>query len=78
LGIDRKTVQRRLAEEKTSFSEIVDAVRSEMVKQRVCGRERSLSDCAEMLGFSDLSSFSRWFKKRFGCSASEWRAKGVI
>jgi AraC-like DNA-binding protein len=78
LGIDRKTVHRRLAEESKSFSEVVDAIRTEIVKQHIEDRERPLSDVAEMLGFSDVSAFSRWFKRRFGCSVSEWRANSLI
>lgn len=78
LGIDRKTVHRRLAEESKSFSEVVDAIRTEIVKQHIEDRERPLSDVAEMLGFSDVSAFSRWFKRRFGCNVSEWRANSLI
>jgi AraC-like DNA-binding protein len=74
LGIDRKTVHRRLAQEGTSFSAIVDGVRTQTVSQHIEDRERPLSDVAEMLGFSDVSAFSRWFKRRFGRSVSEWRA----
>jgi AraC-like DNA-binding protein len=74
LGVDRKTVHRRLVEEETSFSAIVDAVRTELVNRYVENRERPLGVVAEMLGFSELSAFSRWFKKRFGRSVSAWRS----
>jgi AraC-like DNA-binding protein len=74
LSVDRKTVHRRLEEEGTSFSAIVDEVRTELVNRYVENRERPLHVVAEMLGFSDASAFSRWFKRRFGCSVSAWRA----
>jgi AraC-like DNA-binding protein len=73
-GVDRKTVHRRLAEEETSFSAILDAVRTELVNRYIDNRERPLVVVAEMLGYSDLSAFSRWFKRRFGRSVSAWRA----
>jgi len=74
LGIDRKTVHRRLEAEGTTFTAIVDAVRTDMVEHHIEDRRRPLSDFAEMLGFSDISAFSRWFKRRFGRSVSQWRA----
>lgn len=74
LGIDRKTIHRRLEAEDTSFSAIVDTVRTDMVNHHLEDRRRPLSEFAQMLGFSDISAFSRWFRRRFGRSVSQWRA----
>jgi AraC-like DNA-binding protein len=74
LGIDRKTVHRRLEAEGTNFSAIVDAVRTDIVEHHIEDRQRTVSDFARMLGFSEISAFSRWFKRRFGRSVSQWRA----
>ena len=38
---------------------------------------RSLTEIAELLGFTAPSSFSRWYLTQFGCSAKESRAKGA-
>ena len=35
--------------------------------------ERPLTDLSGLLGFSELSVFSRWFAHRFGCTATAWR-----
>ena len=78
MGVDRKTVHRHLAEEGTTFSAIVDAVRTELANRYIANRERPLSVVAEMLGFSHSSAFSRWFKKRFGRSVSAWRATNHV
>ncbi len=75
LGIDRRTLQRRLARHGDSYSAIVEAVRTEMVTRYIENRERSLVTVADLLGFSALSAFSRWFRARFGCSVTAWRAK---
>jgi AraC-like DNA-binding protein len=32
---------------------------------------RSLTDVADLLGFSALSAFSRWHRRRFGFTLSE-------
>ena len=74
LGVDRRTINRRLASERQSYSSILDTVRTDMVRSFVKHGQRPLNEIASMLGFSGLSAFSRWFRNRFGRSASEWRA----
>ena len=74
LGVDRRTVHRHLAREGTTFSALIDSVRAELVTRYVENRDRPLASLAELLGFSALSAFSRWFRTKFGCSVSEWRA----
>jgi AraC-like DNA-binding protein len=76
LGVDRRTVHRRLARDGETFSTILDTVRTELAARYIENRERPLYVVAEMLGFSALSAFSRWFRARFGCSVSAWRAAG--
>lgn len=74
LGVGRKTLERHLKQDGTSFSTVLNQVRAEMVRQYVESADRPLYVIAELMGFSALSAFSRWFKDEFGCSASEWRA----
>ena len=74
LGVDRRTINRRLATEGRSYSSILDGVRRDMVTSSVEHSRRPLNEIAGMLGFSGLSAFSRWFRNRFGQSASEWRS----
>ena len=65
LGVDRRTINRRLASEGQSYSSILDAVRRDMVTSSVEHGQRPLNEIAGMLGFSGLSAFSRWFRNRF-------------
>jgi AraC-like DNA-binding protein len=74
LGVDRRTVHRHLAREGKTFSAIMDSARAELVTRYIENRDRPLASVAELLGFSALSAFSRWFRSQFGCSVSEWRA----
>jgi AraC-like DNA-binding protein len=74
LGVNRRTVHRHLASEDATFSSVMNSVRHELVTQYIDNRDRPLTSVAELLGFSALSAFSRWFRSEFGCSVSDWRA----
>jgi len=75
LGVDRRTVHRHLALEGESFSSLLDSVRTELATRYIDNRDRPLAVVADLLGFSAMSAFSRWFSRRFGCSISEWRVR---
>ncbi|MGY2492896.1 AraC family transcriptional regulator [Cupriavidus sp. CP313] len=76
LGIDRRTIHRRLMQEGITFSCILDEVRTVLAVQYLRQPERPVNCIAELLGFSMHSAFARWFRGRFGCSPSAWRAVG--
>jgi AraC-like DNA-binding protein len=69
-----RTLHRYLAREGETCSSIVDAVRGDLARRYVEDQGRSLSEVSDLLGFSALSSFSRWFRTRFSCSPMSWRA----
>ncbi|QUQ71162.1 AraC family transcriptional regulator [Kutzneria sp. CA-103260] len=75
LGVDRRTVHRRLTDENETFSSVLNSVRAGLAEQMVGGRRHSLTEIATLLSFSSSSNFSRWFRGRFGCSPSRWRAE---
>ncbi|CAN7617036.1 HTH-type transcriptional regulator VirS [compost metagenome] len=75
LGVDRRTVHRRLLQEDTTYSEILNEARAGLVIGYIENPERPLSEVATLLGFSSLSAFSRWFSGQFGCSVSKWRTQ---
>jgi AraC-like DNA-binding protein len=79
LGIDRRTVSRHLLAEGTTFSEVVDGVRADIVARHLGGEssggaqrppKRPLADLAALLGFSAPSAFTRWHRQRFGRAPS--------
>lgn len=74
LGVDRRTVHRKLQQEGATFSDILDEVRTSLAIHYLRNSERAVSYVAVLLGFSMQSAFSRWFRSRFGCSPSAWRA----
>jgi AraC-like DNA-binding protein len=76
LGVDRRTIHRRLAREGTSFSEVVDSVRRELAVRHLANGRLALSDISSLLGFSAPSSFSRWYRATFDASPSVARREG--
>jgi AraC-like DNA-binding protein len=69
LGVSRRTVSNYLAAEGTSFGRLVDDMRQELLVQYRDEGQRSLSEVALLLGFSELSAFSRWHRRQFGLPA---------
>jgi AraC-like DNA-binding protein len=73
LGVDRRTIHRRLSSEGQTFSGIVDAVRRELAPRYLKSRRRAVADVAALLGFSAPSSFSQWYRRQFGDTPSSQR-----
>jgi AraC-like DNA-binding protein len=73
LGVDRRTVHRRLAAEGWTFSDLLQDVRSEYAAHYISSSRRPLTDIAGLLGFSAQSAFTRWFRSSFGVAPSDWR-----
>ena len=73
LGVTRRTIHRRLADERESFSGIVDAVRRELAVRYVADKQRTLAQVSALLGFSAPSGFTRWYRRHFEAAPSERR-----
>ena len=73
LGMDRRTVHRRLATEGQSFTQLLDGARREVALRQLSHGDRPLGEVASLLGFSSPSTFSRWFRQAAGMQPSEYR-----
>lgn len=73
LAMDRRTLHRHLQADGETFSSMMQAVRSEFALRQLRDSDRSMAELAELLGFSSPSAFAFWFRRRFGCTVSEWR-----
>ena len=73
LGVDRRTVHRRLREEGENFSSVLRMVRRDLVQRQLSDADKSNAEVADLLGFSGPSSLANWFRGEFGCTVSEWR-----
>jgi AraC-like DNA-binding protein len=73
LGVDRRTVHRRLAAEGKSFTQLLENARREVATWQLSHGHQSLSEVTVLVGFSSLSTFSRWFRAAYGMQPSEFR-----
>ena len=75
LKLSRRTLQRRLKAEKTSFQTILKEVRAELaINYLKDARLRSL-EIAMLLGYSNISSFTTAFKSWYDIPPAEYRQK---
>jgi len=70
LNTSERTLKRRLQEEGASFRDISNAVRKARAQALVAEGRLSMKEIAQMLGFSDLSSFSQAYKRWTGAAPS--------
>jgi AraC-like DNA-binding protein len=79
LSMHRRTLNRRLKEDGTSFREIVESVRHEVARQLLANTRLPLNEIATALDYADPSIFTRAFRRWSGVSPSEWReAEGRV
>jgi AraC-like DNA-binding protein len=74
LAMGVTTLRRKLEEEGTTFSDIVDGLRKELAERHLAGSHVSVSEVAFLLGFSDVRAFGRAFRRWTGQSPTEFRA----
>jgi AraC-like DNA-binding protein len=77
LHMSARTLQRRLEDEGTRFSEVLDGVREQRARRLVDDRGLSLGEVGYRLGFADLASFSRAFKRWTGQPPGTWRRRAA-
>jgi len=76
LGVNVRTLQRRLDESGVSFSDVLNEVRCELAQRYIAHTSYSMGRVAEQLGYSNLSSFTRWFTVQFDCTPTLMRERG--
>jgi AraC-like DNA-binding protein len=73
--MSQATFYRRLQEAGMSYSSICNAVRLAGAQKFLRKEGYSILDIANLLGFSDTASFSRFFKQQLGITPSLYRAQ---
>lgn len=73
LGLGTRRLQRQLEREGQSFSGLLNDARRELAARYLAIPGYSVSAVAAMMGYTSLSSFTRWFTGEFGVAPSAWR-----
>ena len=72
-GISGRTLQRNLSAENTSFNQLVKDIQKIMTFNYLEAKELSIDEIAYLVGYTELSSFYRAFKKWTGKTVSQYR-----
>ena len=72
LGMSERTLRRRLKDEGESFRDILKRVRRAVCEIYLNEGNRSMSEIAGLLGYSEHSAFSRAFRDWFGMAPTEY------
>ena len=75
LQLSRRTLQRRLRAEKTSFQKVLNEVRAVLAVNYLSHERLKSLDVAMLLGYSSISSFTTAFKSWYDMPPAEYRQK---
>lgn len=78
LGISKRSLQRSLAEESTTFREVLDAARGQQAIELFTRHGKSLRQAATLLGFSSMAAFHSAFKRATGTSPGLYRRSALL
>jgi AraC-like DNA-binding protein len=73
MRMSTRTLQRRLEQEGTTFTLVLDRARLQVARSLLADPALSLTEIAYRLGFADLATFSRAFKRWTGMPPGQWR-----
>lgn len=77
MGLNVRTLQRRLDEDGVTFSGLINAVRMELAQRYIANPKYPLGRIADLLGYSNHSAFTRWFIAQFKQTPQEVRAQNA-
>lgn len=75
LRVSRRTLQRRLKAEKTSFQKVLNEVRADLAVRYLSDKRLKSLEVAMLLGYSNLSSFTTAFKSWYDMPPAVYRQK---
>ncbi len=73
-GLHRRTLNRRLQVEGTSFKALLEETRYRVARQLLRDKRLPVRDLAITLGYADATAFTRAFRRWSGASPAAWRS----
>lgn len=73
LGLSTRSLQRQLEERETRFEEIRDGVRADLAAKYLRQTSMPVAEIAAVLGYSQSSPFTRFFRRHYGVAPLEYR-----
>lgn len=73
LHLSPRTLQRRLSDEGVSYREVVEHIRRDRAQRLVASGATSIGQIADLLGYNDVTNFSRAFRRWTGESPRAYR-----
>lgn len=74
LGFSARVLQRNLERERHSFGNLLNEVRRDLAQQYLANSSYPISTISDLTGYTNSSSFSRWFTTEFGMAPQSWRS----
>lgn len=74
--MSQRTLSRQLSAEGLSFTEVLDAMRTDLAVRHLRDATLSVSQVAWLLGFQEVSAFTSAFRRWTGQTPSQFRSTG--
>jgi len=73
LHLSLRSLQRKLQQENTSFTSLLNETQQQLALQYICDSQRSIGEITYLLGYSEPGSFTRAFRRWTGKSPLQFR-----
>ncbi|MBM1818003.1 helix-turn-helix domain-containing protein [Sulfitobacter pseudonitzschiae] len=77
LNASERSLHRKLAEANSSYRQILDNVRLRRARELLDNTNLPMSEISDRLGFAEMASFSRFFRRVGGLAPSNYRKNGL-
>jgi len=75
LHLSLRSLQRKLQQENTSFTALLNDTQQQLAMQYICDSQRSIGEITYLLGYSEPASFTRAFRRWTGKSPLQFRGR---